>query len=109
MIASFRDRATEDLYHGRKSKAARRLPGDIVHVALRKLDMINAAHALQDLGSPPGNRLETLRGNLKGYHSIRVNEQWRNRLSLGSGRGTRGAHHGLPRLSPERVRNDPQS
>ena len=77
MIASFGDRATEDLYHGRKSRAARRLPTDIVSTALRKLDMINAAEALQDLASPPGNRLEALRGNLRGYHSIRVNDPWR--------------------------------
>ncbi|MDP3767511.1 MAG: type II toxin-antitoxin system RelE/ParE family toxin [Dehalococcoidia bacterium] len=77
MIASFGDRATEDLFHGRKSKAARRIPADIVSVALRKLDMINAAHALQDLASPPGNRLEALRGDLKGYQSIRINDQWR--------------------------------
>ena len=77
MIASFGDRATEDLFHGRKSKAARRIPVDIVAVALRKLDMINAAHALLDLASPPGNRLEALRGDLKGHHSIRINDQWR--------------------------------
>ena len=77
MIASFGDRATEDLYHGRKSKATRRLPADIVSVALRKLDMLNAALVLQDLASPPGNRLEALRGSLKGHHSIRVNDQWR--------------------------------
>lgn len=77
MIESFGDRATEDLYHGRKSKAARGLPADIASVALRKLDMVNAAHVLQDLASPPGNRLEALRGDLRGYHSIRLNEQWR--------------------------------
>jgi proteic killer suppression protein len=77
MIASFGDRATEDLYHGRKSKQARRLPPDILSVALRKLDMLNAAHDLRDLMVPPGNRLETLRGDLKGYQSIRINEQWR--------------------------------
>ena len=77
MIASFGDRATEDLYHGTKSKAARRVPTDIVSVALRKLDMISAAQVLQDLSSPPGNRLEALSGSLKGYHSIRINDQWR--------------------------------
>ena len=77
MIASFGNRATEDLYHGRKSKASRRLPSDIVSVALRKLDMINAAQSLQDLTSPPGNRLEALHGNLSGHHSIRINDQWR--------------------------------
>lgn len=77
MIASFGDRATEDLYHGLRSKAARRLPSDIRAVALRKLDMLNAARSLQDLMSPPGNRLELLRDDLRGYHSIRVNDQWR--------------------------------
>ncbi|HYV19751.1 MAG TPA: type II toxin-antitoxin system RelE/ParE family toxin [Verrucomicrobiae bacterium] len=77
MIASFGDRATEDLYHGRKSKAVRRLPPGILSVAFRKLDMVNAAQALQDLSSPPGNRLEALTGDLKGYNSIRINDQWR--------------------------------
>jgi proteic killer suppression protein len=77
VIASFGDRPTEDLYHGRKSRAARQLPPEIVSVAIRKLDMINAAQVLQDLASPPGNRLEALRGSLKGYHSIRINDQWR--------------------------------
>lgn len=77
MIASFGDRATEDLYHGRRSKAARRFPADIHSVALRKLDMINAAGALEDLTSPPGNRLKALRDDMKGYHSIRINDQWR--------------------------------
>ena len=66
MIASFADRATEDLYHGRRSKAARRLPTDILSVALRKLDMINAAEALRELALPPGNRLEALRGDQRG-------------------------------------------
>ena len=91
MIASFGDRATEDLYHGRKSKAARRLPANIVSVALRKLDMINAAQVLQDLASPPGNRLEALRGDLRGYHSIRVNDQWRLvfRCAAGEAHGVR--------------------
>ena len=77
MIASFADQATEDLYHGRKSRKVRRLPADILAVALRKLDMIDAAQVLQDLDSPPGNRLEALRGDLKGHHSIRINDQWR--------------------------------
>lgn len=77
MIASFGDRATEDLYHALRSKAARRLPSDIRAVALRKLDMLNAARRLQDLMSSPGNRLELLRDDLRGYHSIRVNDQSR--------------------------------
>jgi len=53
------------------------LPQSIVSAALRKLDLINAAHKLDDSCSPPGNRLEALKGNLLGYHSNRVNDQWR--------------------------------
>lgn len=77
MIASFGDQATADLYHGARTRRARAFPRDIVAVATRKLDMVNGAHALLDLRSPPGNRLEALRGNWRGYHSIRVNQQWR--------------------------------
>lgn len=69
--------ATEDLYHGRKTSRVLRFPESIVHAALRKLDVIRAAHRIQDLRSPPGNRLEALRGNYEGYYSIRVNDQWR--------------------------------
>ena len=77
MIASFGDRATEALYHGRSGRAIRRIPPEIRRIAVRKLDMLNAAHSLRDLRAPPGNRLEALRGNLAGYHSIRINDQWR--------------------------------
>lgn len=77
MIASFGDMATEDLYHGRKTSRVRRFPESIVPAALRKLDVLRAAHRLHDLRSPPGNRLEALRGNYEGYYSIRVNDQWR--------------------------------
>jgi len=49
----------------------------IERIALRKLDIIDAAHALSDLKSPPGNRLEALKGNMKGKFSIRINDQWR--------------------------------
>ncbi|MEE8336752.1 MAG: type II toxin-antitoxin system RelE/ParE family toxin [Dehalococcoidia bacterium] len=77
MIESFGDRATRALYHGDRGAHRRRLPPNIQRTALRKLDMLDAAHALGDLRAPPGNRLEALRGDLKGLHSIRVNEQWR--------------------------------
>ena len=77
MIAGFGDQATSDLYHGRRSRRVRQFPSDILAGALRKLDLLNAAHALLDLRSPPGNRLEALRGQWRGFHSIRVNEQWR--------------------------------
>lgn len=78
MIASFGDQATADLYHGARTRRARAFPNGIVAVAVRKLDMLNGAHALLDLRSPPGNRLEALRGDWRGFHSIRVNQQWRN-------------------------------
>ena len=77
MIVSFGNRATEDLYHGHPSKHARRFPNTIVRTALRKLDVLNAAHRLEDLREPPGNQLEALKGNLAGFHSIRINDQWR--------------------------------
>ena len=77
MIVSFGDKATEDLYHGRATARGRRFPPDVVGTALRKLDIINAARDLKDLQAPPGNRLEALKGDLKSFHSIRVNEQWR--------------------------------
>lgn len=76
-ILSFRDDATADLYHGRNTSRVRRFPNDILKTTLRKLDVLNAAHKLDDLRSPPANRLEALKGDLTGFHSIRVNDQWR--------------------------------
>lgn len=77
MIESFGDEATEDLLHGRKSKRTRSFPADLVKVTLRKLDMGNAARRLEDLKAPPANRLEALKGSWAGYHSIRINDQFR--------------------------------
>ena len=77
MIASFGDRCTSDLFHGISSRYARKLPVQIHELVLYKLDVLNAACALDDLRSPPGNRLEPLRGNLKGFYSIRINSKWR--------------------------------
>ncbi|MBL8857114.1 MAG: type II toxin-antitoxin system RelE/ParE family toxin [Planctomycetes bacterium] len=77
MIVSFADTTTEALFHGTRDTRTRRIPPDIQRTAVRKLDMLNAALVLQDLQAPPGNRLEALRGNWKGRHSIRVNDQWR--------------------------------
>ena len=77
MIVSFGNEATADLYHGRRTHRVRRFSHDIQRAALRKLDVLNAAQRLIDLRSPPGNRLETLSGDLAGYYSIRVNDQWR--------------------------------
>ena len=77
MIQSFGDAATEALFHGQRGKGGRRIPADLRVVAIRKLDMLNAVAELGDLRSPPGNRLEALKGGLEGRHSIRVNDQWR--------------------------------
>ena len=76
-ILSFRDEAIADLFHKRNTARARRFLNNIVKVALRKLDMLNAAYKLDDLRSPPANHLEALKGNLAGFYSIRVNDQWR--------------------------------
>lgn len=77
MIVSFGDKLTEALYHGTNDKGLRRLPPEVISRALNKLDLLNAAHDVLDLRSPPGNRLEVLGGDLKGFHSIRANDQWR--------------------------------
>lgn len=72
-IQSFGSRDTEELFKDGKS---RRWSG-IAQVALRKLDMLNAAVELADLSSPPGNRLKPLSGNREGQYSIRINDQFR--------------------------------
>jgi proteic killer suppression protein len=77
MIASFGDTTTEDLFHGANTKAARSIDRAIWPVVRRKLDLVNAAASLEDLRVPPGNRLEALKGDQKGRHSIRVNDQYR--------------------------------
>jgi toxin HigB-1 len=77
VIASFADKVSQDLYNGANTKEAQTIPKALWPTVTRKLDMVNAAHALFDLSSPPGNRLEALKGNRKGLHSIRVNDQYR--------------------------------
>ena len=77
MIRWFGDAATEDVFYGVDTKAARRLPREIWPVIRRKLDLLRAARTLTDLRVPPGNRLELLRGDQAGRHSIRVNDQYR--------------------------------
>lgn len=74
MIRSFANKDTETLYVTGKSK---RYPSTIIKTVLRKLDYLNKAKTLRDLEAPPGNHLEALKGNLKGKHSIRVNDQFR--------------------------------
>lgn len=77
MIASFGNDATRHIFDGVNSKEARKIPIQLWPVMVRTLDMISAAHKLGDLSAPPGNRLELLKGELKGLHSIRVNDQYR--------------------------------
>ena len=74
MIRSFNDRETELVWNGVRS---RKLASDIQAIALRKLRLLNQAIVLNDLKIPPGNRLELLKGNRAGQHSIRINDQWR--------------------------------
>ena len=74
MIRSYADPEAQLVGNTRRSK---RLPADIQRVAARKLAQLNAAESLDDLKAPPGNRLEALKGDRKGQHSIRVNQQWR--------------------------------
>ena len=78
MIQSFAGPGTEDIFHGRDSKAARRCcPRAITTVGARKLEQIDSAGAIIDLAVPPGNRLEPLKGRRRGQHSIRINDQYR--------------------------------
>lgn len=68
----------EDLFNGRSSRAARQvLPQSLSRVAVRKLEALDSAETLQDLRVPPGNRLEALKGDRLGQHSIRINDQFR--------------------------------
>jgi proteic killer suppression protein len=77
VIRSFADPATEDWFHGRNTKAARRLPRHLWPAIQRKLERVNAAADLSFLAVPPANRLEPLKGDQKGRYSIRINDQYR--------------------------------
>jgi proteic killer suppression protein len=74
MILSFRCEATEKIFRGDKTPD---LPADIQKVALRKLQQLDIAKKLDDLRIPPGNRLEPLKSDRKGQHSIRINDKYR--------------------------------
>jgi proteic killer suppression protein len=74
VIFSFASEETEVIWRGR---ASRRVPPEIQNVARRKLRMLNNAGQLRDLAVPPANRLEALRGDRKGQHSVRINDRWR--------------------------------
>jgi toxin HigB-1 len=77
VIHSFADQRTADLWSGAATARTRQLPTDVQDRAFRKLIALDAAESLEDLRVPPSNRLEKLRGDRAGQHSIRVNDQWR--------------------------------
>jgi len=77
MIESFGNRLAEDLFFDRRSRETRAFPPELMRVARRKVLYLHDAAELDDLRVPPGNRLEPLKGRWKGYHSIRINDQWR--------------------------------
>jgi toxin HigB-1 len=78
MIKNFKDRATEDIFNGVDSKAARKVcPKNLWRIAARKLDQLDSVSSMDELRVPPGNRLEALSGNRKGQLSIRINDQFR--------------------------------
>ncbi len=74
MIRSYASALTEAVASG---KAPKGFPADLLRRAIVKLTLIDNAFALNDLASPPGNRLEALKGDRRGQHSIRINDQWR--------------------------------
>lgn len=73
----FKDRDIESFWHDPEKNVPLRVPAELRKTLYRKLQLLDAAAQINDLRTPPGNRLEKLKGNRKGQHSIRVNEQWR--------------------------------
>ncbi len=88
MIQNFFDTATRDIFDGTDSKAARSIPRSVWKMAVRKLDLVNAATKIGDLRVPPGNKLEALKGDLAGLYSIRVNDQFRIVFGFSNGDAT---------------------
>ncbi len=77
MIQSFADETTVDLFRERNTRAARRVPVEIWRIVQRKLKALDVAARLDDLRIPAGNRLEGLKGDQAGRHSIRINDRYR--------------------------------
>ena len=77
MIVSFANKLAEDLFEDRNSRFVRSFPSELYRVARRKILYLHNVAELTDLKVPPGNKLEALKGNLVGFHSIRINNQWR--------------------------------
>ena len=77
MIVSFSNKLAKDLVEELKSKETRSFPAELHRSARKKLAMVHSARDVIDLRVPPGNRLERLKGDFKGFYSIRINDQWR--------------------------------
>ena len=77
MVQSFADESSADLFRERNTRAARRIPRELWRAAQRKLKALDVAARLDDLKVPAGNRLERLKGDQAGRHSIRINDQYR--------------------------------
>lgn len=77
MIESFGNTLAEDLFEDKNSKATKAFPPELRRAARRKLQYVHEAADLRDLKTPPGNRLEGVKGDFRGLHSIRINDQWR--------------------------------
>lgn len=78
MIQSFKNKGTEDIFNGENTKESRKVcPTSLWKVVARKLDQIDSVTALLELKIPPGNKLESMVGDRKGQHSIRINDQYR--------------------------------
>jgi proteic killer suppression protein len=77
VIESFGNALAADLFDDKNSKATKAFPPELRRAARRKLQYVHEAADLRDLKSPPGNRLEGLKGDFRGFHSIRINDQWR--------------------------------
>jgi proteic killer suppression protein len=77
VIETFGNALAEDLFDDKRTKATKAFPPELRRAGRRKLLYLHDASELKDLRVPPGNRLEGLKGNWKGFHSIRINDQWR--------------------------------
>jgi proteic killer suppression protein len=77
VIRTLADDTTRDIWNGVNSKAARRVPRSLWPIVRRKLDQLDVVTKLDDLRVPPGNQLHALTGELKGWHAVRVNDQYR--------------------------------
>jgi proteic killer suppression protein len=77
VIETFGNRLAEDLFDDKNTRVTRSFPSKLRRTARRKLLYLHDAAVLSDLAAPPGNRLERLKGSWRGFHSIRINDQWR--------------------------------